>query len=138
MSYELLKVVLIYSERDVNSLYSYRRLALPGVTLLLLDLGILTKHLHIGQVNLLFLSYLHSIITGDDGGDEKEDYTADLQVGEGDVPRPEEERETLAAKNQRLQKQLEELKGELKKTQDDTKRTAEDIIHIENVMQGEL
>jgi len=74
----------------------------------------------------------------DDGNDEddKEDYTADLQVGEGDVPRPEEERETLAAKNQRLQKQLEDLKGELKKTQDDTKRTAEDIIHIENVMQG--
>ena len=87
---------------------------------------------------MLFLSYLYSIITGDDGGDEKEDYTADLQVGEGDVPRPEEERETLAAKNQRLQKQLEELKGELKKTQDDTKRTAEDIIHIENVMQGKL
>ena len=87
---------------------------------------------------MLILSYLYSIITGDDGGDEKEDYTADLQVGEGDVPRPEEERETLAAKNQRLQKQLEELKGELKKTQDDTKRTAEDIIHIENVMQGKL
>ena len=41
--------------------------------------------------------------------DDNADYTADLQVGDGDgeVPRPEEERETLAAKNQRLQKQLE-------------------------------
>ena len=45
-------------------------------------------------------------IVGEDHEDNG-DYTADLQVGEGDVPRPEEERETLAAKNARLQKQLE-------------------------------
>lgn len=44
---------------------------------------------------------------GDDHDEDHDDYTAELQVGEGDVPRPEEERETLAAKNARLQKQLE-------------------------------
>ncbi|XP_067951405.1 radixin-like [Watersipora subatra] len=73
---------------------------------------------------------------GEDHDDDNDDYTADLQVGEGDVPRPEEERETLAAKNARLQKQLEDLKGELKVSQDATKLTSEDRIHIENVAQG--
>lgn len=41
------------------------------------------------------------------GEDDRDDYTADLAVGDADLARPEEERETLQAKNARLQKQLE-------------------------------
>lgn len=59
----------------------------------------LTDHLSVGYVFWLV------VFTEEEDNDE---YTGgDLQVGDGDVPRPEEDRETLAAKNARLQKQLE-------------------------------
>ena len=58
-------------------------------------------------VFLGYCSMLCAVFLGEDHEDN-EDYTADLQVDDqGELPRPEEERETLAAKNARLQKQLE-------------------------------
>lgn len=54
----------------------------------------------------------------------------------GDIPRPEEDRQTQAEKNERLQQQLKMLSKELADSKDDTKLTRNDILHQENVKQG--
>ncbi|GAB6025216.1 hypothetical protein CHUAL_010637 [Chamberlinius hualienensis] len=64
--------------------------------------------------------------------------TADLEEYDenSDIPRPEEERITLAEKNERLQQQLKMLSKELADSKDETKLTRNDILHQENVKQG--
>lgn len=62
--------------------------------------------------------------------------TADLGEYDADIPRPEEERQTLAEKNDRLQQQLKMLSKELADSKDESKLTRNDILHQENVKQG--
>ncbi|XP_067103525.1 moesin-like isoform X1 [Osmerus mordax] len=50
--------------------------------------------------------------------------------------RSEEERVTEAQKNERLQKSLKALSSELASTRDESKKTANDLIHAENVKAG--
>lgn len=69
--------------------------------------------------------------------EENTEYGAELHVNEHEeIPRPEEERQTLAEKNQRLQEQLKVLGEQLQTSKDITKETKNDILHAENVRQG--
>lgn len=80
----------------------------------------------------------HHVREEEDGGSEgaDADENADL-VGAGDsVVDPVEERRTLAQRNERLHDQLKALKQDLAQSRDDTKETAMDKIHRENVRQG--
>ncbi|KAJ6215462.1 hypothetical protein RDWZM_009962 [Blomia tropicalis] len=53
-----------------------------------------------------------------------------------DVPRPEEERETMVSKKKDLQEQLKQLSKDLAMNKDDTKVTQNDKLHQENVKMG--
>ncbi|XP_025412075.1 moesin/ezrin/radixin homolog 1 isoform X1 [Sipha flava] len=64
-------------------------------------------------------------------GHESQDLDTDM-----DIVDPVEERRTLAERNERLQDQLKMLKQDLAISRDDTKETAMDKIHRENVRQG--
>ncbi|VVC36065.1 Hypothetical protein CINCED_3A001980 [Cinara cedri] len=64
-------------------------------------------------------------------GHESQDLDTDM-----DIVDPVEERRTLAERNERLQDQLKMLKQDLAQSRDDTKETAMDKIHRENVRQG--
>jgi len=64
-------------------------------------------------------------------GHESQDFDTDM-----DIIDPVEERRTLAERNERLQDQLKMLKQDLAQSRDDTKETAMDKIHRENVRQG--
>ncbi|KAL4098342.1 PREDICTED: moesin/ezrin/radixin homolog 1 isoform X1 [Diuraphis noxia] len=64
-------------------------------------------------------------------GHETQDLDTDM-----DIVDPVEERRTLAERNERLQDQLKMLKQDLAQSRDDTKETAMDKIHRENVRQG--
>ncbi|XP_050523634.1 moesin/ezrin/radixin homolog 1 isoform X1 [Daktulosphaira vitifoliae] len=64
-------------------------------------------------------------------GHESRDLDTDM-----DIIDPVEERRTLAERNERLQDQLKMLKQDLAQSRDDTKETAMDKIHRENVRQG--
>lgn len=64
-------------------------------------------------------------------GHESQDLDTDM-----DIIDPVEERRTLAERNERLQDQLKMLKQDLAQSRDDTKETAMDKIHRENVRQG--
>lgn len=80
----------------------------------------------------------HHVREDEDGGSEgaEPDEAADL-VGAGDsVVDPVEERRTLAQRNERLHDQLKALKQDLAQSRDETKETAMDKIHRENVRQG--
>lgn len=57
-------------------------------------------------------------------------------VEAGDMPRPEEHRETAVSKQLNLQQQLKMLSQELAESKDDSKVTKNDILHQENVRQG--
>lgn len=63
------------------------------------------------------------------------DVTQDLETAD-DIVDPVEERRTLAERNERLQDQLKMLKQDLAQTLDETKETAMDKIHRENVRVG--
>ncbi|XP_078261252.1 ezrin-like isoform X2 [Rhinoraja longicauda] len=64
-------------------------------------------------------------------------YSAEL-VSEGFLDhRMEEERMTEVEKNERVQQQLMLLSSELAQARDDTKKTSNDIIHLENVRKGQ-
>ncbi|CAL1575536.1 unnamed protein product [Knipowitschia caucasica] len=68
--------------------------------------------------------------------EENSTYSAELHQHEINDHREEEERLTEAEKNQRLQKQLEALSSELASSRDDNKKTANDMLHAENVRAG--
>lgn len=78
--------------------------------------------------------------------EEEERHDEDDELVNGDVSRdlatdenivdPVEERRTLAERNERLHDQLKALKQDLAQSRDETKETAMDKIHRENVRQG--
>jgi len=78
--------------------------------------------------------------------EEEERHDEDDEMVNGDVSRdlatdenivdPVEERRTLAERNERLHDQLKALKQDLAQSRDETKETAMDKIHRENVRQG--
>lgn len=77
---------------------------------------------------------------------EENDHNEDDELVNGDVSKdlstdenivdPIEDRRTLAERNERLQDQLQALKKDLAQSRDETKETAMDKIHRENVRQG--
>lgn len=69
------------------------------------------------------------LLNGEVGADFSQD---DMQ----NLPRPEEDRQTQAEKNERLQNQLKLLSRELEQSKDETKLTTNDLLHQENVKQG--
>ncbi|XP_037921432.1 moesin/ezrin/radixin homolog 1 [Hermetia illucens] len=68
-------------------------------------------------------------------GDSGEDISRDLVTDEH-IKDPVEDRLTLAERNERLHDQLKALKQDLAQSRDETKETANDKIHRENVRQG--
>ncbi|XP_033150514.1 moesin/ezrin/radixin homolog 1 isoform X2 [Drosophila busckii] len=68
---------------------------------------------------------------GDAGGDVSRDLDTDEHIKD-----PIEDRRTLAERNERLHDQLKALKQDLAQSRDETKETANDKIHRENVRQG--
>ncbi|XP_029982797.1 ezrin a [Sphaeramia orbicularis] len=68
--------------------------------------------------------------------EENSTYSAELQTQDINDHRQEEERLTEAEKNQRLQKQLQALSSELEKARDNNMKTANDLLHAENVRAG--
>lgn len=71
------------------------------------------------------------LTNGDSGGDVSRDLITDEHIKD-----PVEERLTLAERNERLHDQLKALKQDLAQSRDETKETANDKIHRENVRQG--
>lgn len=88
----------------------------------------------------------HHHLAEDENGDDDDMTNGDNGSGGGDVSRdldtdehikdPIEDRRTLAERNERLHDQLKALKQDLAQSRDDTKETANDKIHRENVRQG--
>ncbi|XP_072310538.1 ezrin b [Eucyclogobius newberryi] len=72
----------------------------------------------------------------DDNSDSEDSHSAHLQYEAIEQHRNEEERLTEAEKNQRVQEQLKALTSELAHARDDSKKTANDILHSENVRVG--
>ncbi|CAK6965741.1 ezrin a isoform X2 [Scomber scombrus] len=68
--------------------------------------------------------------------EENSTYSAELPSQEINDHREEEDRITEAEKNQRLQKQLMALSSELEDARDQNKKTADDLLHAENVRAG--
>ncbi|XP_049917748.1 ezrin a [Epinephelus moara] len=68
--------------------------------------------------------------------EENSTYSAELQSQDINDHRQEEERLTEAEKNERLQKQLMELRSELAEARDDNKKTHNDRLHQENIGAG--
>nr|ALX00076.1 moesin ezrin radixin 1-like protein isoform 1 [Melanoplus sanguinipes] len=79
----------------------------------------------------------HVVENENDEDDETEngDVSRDLATDDNIVD-PVEERRTLAERNERLHDQLKALKQDLAQSRDETKETALDKIHRENVRQG--
>ncbi|BES94399.1 Moesin ezrin radixin [Nesidiocoris tenuis] len=79
----------------------------------------------------------HHVTENDDDNDEMPngDVSRDLATDDNIVD-PVEERRTLAERNERLHDQLKMLKQDLAHSRDETKETAMDKIHRENVRQG--
>ncbi|XP_017094678.1 moesin/ezrin/radixin homolog 1 isoform X2 [Drosophila bipectinata] len=71
------------------------------------------------------------LTNGDAGGDVSRDLDTDEHIKD-----PIEDRRTLAERNERLHDQLKALKQDLAQSRDETKETANDKIHRENVRQG--
>ncbi|CRK90584.1 CLUMA_CG004286, isoform A [Clunio marinus] len=88
----------------------------------------------------------HLAEEGDENGDDDDMTNGDNGSGGGDVSRdldtdehikdPVEDRRTLAERNERLHDQLKALKQDLAQSRDETKETANDKLHRENVRQG--
>jgi len=70
-------------------------------------------------------------LTNGDAGDVSRDLITDEHIKD-----PVEERRTLAERSERLHDQLKALKQDLAQSRDETKETANDKIHRENVRQG--
>ncbi|XP_049452077.1 ezrin a [Epinephelus fuscoguttatus] len=68
--------------------------------------------------------------------EENSTYSAELQSQDINDHRQEEERLTEAEKNERLQKQLMELRSELAEARDENKKTHNDRLHQENIGAG--
>lgn len=81
----------------------------------------------------------HHHVTENDQDDNDDlpngDVSRDLTI-EDNIIDPVEERRTLAERNERLHDQLKMLKQDLAQSRDETKETAMDKIHRENVRQG--
>ncbi|XP_044293665.1 moesin isoform X1 [Varanus komodoensis] len=73
----------------------------------------------------------------DDEQDENAaEASAELRAHASAKDRSEEQRTTEAEKNERVQKHLKALTSELANARDETKKTANDMIHAENMRQG--
>uniref|UniRef100_A0AAR2LX29 FERM domain-containing protein n=1 Tax=Pygocentrus nattereri TaxID=42514 RepID=A0AAR2LX29_PYGNA len=72
----------------------------------------------------------------DDHEENTRTYSAELLVETIKDNRNEEERLTEAEKNERVQRQLMALSSELADARDDTKKTQNDILHMENMRAG--
>ncbi|XP_029463417.1 moesin [Rhinatrema bivittatum] len=68
--------------------------------------------------------------------DENAEASAELLADATIKDRSEEDRTTEAAKNERVQKHLKALSSELANARDETKKTANDVLHAENVKAG--
>ncbi|KAG8554104.1 hypothetical protein GDO81_003663 [Engystomops pustulosus] len=80
---------------------------------------------------------VHAENEHDDEQDENgAEASADLKGGAIIKDRSEEERTTEAEKNERVQKHLQLLSSELEQARDETKKTANDLLHAENVRVG--
>ncbi|GAB1611322.1 moesin-like isoform X2 [Argonauta hians] len=72
-----------------------------------------------------------------EGADTNTMHSAELQIYENqEVPRPEEDRLTLAEKNHRLKEQLKALGEQLIVSKDTSKESQNDILHAANVKSG--
>uniref|UniRef100_A0A8C4QY83 Radixin n=1 Tax=Eptatretus burgeri TaxID=7764 RepID=A0A8C4QY83_EPTBU len=69
-------------------------------------------------------------------GDEGGEGSAELRADGATDTRSEENRQTEAQKNERVQTQLEALTSELAAARDGTKKTTNDLLHAENVKAG--
>ncbi|KAI8423936.1 hypothetical protein MSG28_002607 [Choristoneura fumiferana] len=78
----------------------------------------------------------HVAERGDAGSDGGSDAGGELPGAPDDLVDPVEDRRTLAERNERLHNQLKALKQDLAQSRDETKETAMDKIHRENVRQG--
>uniref|UniRef100_A0A3B3Z6W8 FERM domain-containing protein n=1 Tax=Periophthalmus magnuspinnatus TaxID=409849 RepID=A0A3B3Z6W8_9GOBI len=72
----------------------------------------------------------------DDNSDNEDSHSAQLHNDGIEQHRNEEERLTEAEKNQRVQEQLKALTSELAQARDESKKTANDILHSQNVREG--
>lgn len=72
----------------------------------------------------------------DDISDSEDSHSLHLHNDSIAQDRNEEERITEAAKNLRIQKQLQDLTAELAHERDESKKTQNDILHSENVREG--
>nr|XP_009511874.1 PREDICTED: moesin-like [Phalacrocorax carbo] len=80
---------------------------------------------------------MHSENEHDDEQDENAaEASAELRSEATIKDRSEEERTTEAEKNERVQKHLKALSSELANARDETKKTANDMIHAENMRLG--
>lgn len=89
------------------------------------------KHMHIHEDENGEDDEMTNGDNGSGGGDESRDLDTDENIKD-----PVEDRRTLAERNERLHDQLKALKQDLAQSRDDTKETANDKIHRENVRQG--
>ncbi|XP_063059146.1 moesin a [Engraulis encrasicolus] len=72
----------------------------------------------------------------DENDEENAEASAEFTNAAAYHDRSEEERMTEAEKNERVQKHLQALSSELANARDETKKTANDILHAENVRAG--
>ncbi|XP_034017700.1 ezrin b [Thalassophryne amazonica] len=71
-----------------------------------------------------------------DSEENNSTHSAELQTEGINDHRKEEERLTEAQKNERVQQQLNMLRSELAEARDDTKKTQNDILHTQNLLEG--
>ncbi|GFS13846.1 ezrin/radixin/moesin [Elysia marginata] len=89
------------------------------------------------QSQLLVKSEMNDHHEGEENeGDDHKEFDADLAVDENaaDMPRPEEDRETAASKNKRLQEQLKALRDDLEVERSKTEKI--DLLYQENQKAG--
>ncbi|XP_040262222.1 moesin-like [Bufo bufo] len=80
---------------------------------------------------------IHAENEQDDEQDENgAEASADLKAEATLKDRSEEDRTTEAEKNERVQKHLQLLSSELEMARDETKKTANDLLHAQNVLAG--
>uniref|UniRef100_A0AAX7TP17 FERM domain-containing protein n=1 Tax=Astatotilapia calliptera TaxID=8154 RepID=A0AAX7TP17_ASTCA len=79
---------------------------------------------------------MYDHLMDDNSDDNTSMHSADLHVEGINDHRNEEDRLTEAEKNERVQKQLKALTSELAQARDESKNTANDLLHSENVRAG--
>ncbi|KAJ8392970.1 hypothetical protein AAFF_G00068740 [Aldrovandia affinis] len=80
--------------------------------------------------------HVEEIENEQDDSEENSTYSAELKSEGINDHRNEEERLTEAEKNERVQRQLMALSSELAYARDDTKKTQNDMLHLENMRAG--